>query len=133
MVFACSGGKPPRGRKGKRLDPVEPERGIRAIRDERIAGLVPAGGGGSRWVHTGELVQHRQDLACAGRPRRGAPAVIGHDDLAVIGLAGGAQKAGLAGIGDPDSDSRHRALQSGEHFPIEVDKPGIRGGHVNRH
>src|SRR5215813_10365036 len=126
-----AGGQPPRRHKGKWLDPVEPDRGIRGIRDKRIAGLVQTGGAGRRRAYPGKLVQHGQDFAGAGRTRRGAPAVISQDDLAIIRLAGGAQRAGLARVSDLDSHSRHRALEPGEHLAIEIDDPRIGASHVN--
>src|SRR5215831_4640704 len=126
-----SGGQPPRRHKGKWLDPVEPDRGIRGIRDKRIAGLVKTCDAGRRRAYPGKLVQHGQDFAGASRPRCGAPAVISQDDLAIIRLAGGAQRAGLARGSDPDSHSRHRALKPGQHLAIEIDDPRIGGSHVN--
>src|SRR5215813_592119 len=126
-----SGGQPPRRHKGKWLDPVEPDRGIRGIRDKRIAGLVKTCDAGRRRAYPGKLVQHGEDFAGAGRSRRGAPAVISQDDLAIIRLAGGAQRAGLAGVSDADSHSRHRALKPGQHLAIEIGYPRIGGSHVN--
>ena len=49
--------------KGERLHPVEPDRGIRGIRDERIAGFVRDGGTGRGQPHPGKLVENRKDLA----------------------------------------------------------------------
>jgi hypothetical protein len=57
----------------------------------------------------------------------------GQDDLAIVLIAGGTERAFLTGLGDPDGDPQHRAFESGKNLSVEVDKPGIRGGHVNRH
>ena len=125
--------EPPGDGKGERRHPVEPDRGIRGIRDERIAGFVKGGSTRRGQPHSGKLVENRKDLARAGRSCRGALSMIGQDDLAIVLIPAGTEGAYLIGLGDPDRDPRHRASEPGEYFSIKVDKPGIRGGHVNRH
>ena len=115
------------------MHPVEPDRGIRGIRDERIAGFVWTSGT-RRWrADPGKLVQDWQDLARPGRPGRSTLPTVGQDDLTVILIAGAAEGTCLPLLGDADRHSRHCALEPGKDFSVEICHPRIRRGHVNRH
>src|SRR5256885_8143565 len=98
-----------------------------------MARFVRARGTRRGQANAGKLVENGKDLARAGRSCRGAVAMIGQDDLAIVLVAGGAEGACLTGFGDSDGDPRHRAFEPGKNFSIEIDKPRIRGGHVDRH